>query len=321
MPDPTRRSADASGDAGAAATDVALRILLERCVRRFSLVDVGARWGFNDRWKRISDSADVLCFEPDADEAGRLNAACSPNVRYLPFGLAEVAAEQTLYVTVDPACSSVHQPIAALYEHYPALVCTTPKRTIPISCRSLDDVLAMERIADVDIVKLDTQGSELAILRGATRMLARCVLVDIEVEFNPLYAGQGLFCHVDEFLRAHGFILWRLENLVHYPTETLAAVRADMTMTADPGGSIIAPVLNGQLFWGQAQYVRAAYPRTGAESLPPEQAIPAAVVAGIYGFWDLSLELIRKTGDIELHRRVHTILESASGNGTGSRSG
>jgi len=34
-----------------------------------------------------------------------------------------------------------------------------------------------------------------------------------------------------------------------------------------------------------------------------DEAIPAAVLAGVYGFWDLSLELVRKTGDVACWQR------------------
>jgi FkbM family methyltransferase len=288
--------------------DAVLRLLLARCGRRFSLVDVGARWGINDRWARIGDVVEALCFEPDVQECDRLNAGRPSNVRYLPFGLADGEAVRDFHVTAEPACGSLYPPVAALYEHYPPLAGMTPAHTIRVPCRRLDDVLAAEGIASVDAIKLDTQGAELAILQGATRALATCALVDVEVEFNPLYGGLGLFCDVDRHLRDQGFVRWRLENLVHYAPETVAAARADMMFAAEPAAAVFTSVANGQLFWAQAQYVRAAYPRTGAETLPAEEAIRAAVLAGLYGFWDLSLELVRKTGDADLLRRLRATL-------------
>jgi Methyltransferase FkbM domain len=60
--------------------------------------------------------------------------------------------------------------------------------------------LCQNNINNVDAIKLDTQGSELDILRGATHVLPTVSLIDIEVEFNELYDGQPLFCDVDRFL-------------------------------------------------------------------------------------------------------------------------
>lgn len=71
----------------------------------------------------------------------------------------------------------------------------------------------------VDAIKLDTQGSELDILRGASRALSSCTLIEIEVEFNPIYEGQNLFCDVDRFLRDRGFVCGEyLNSCITRPT-------------------------------------------------------------------------------------------------------
>ncbi len=274
-----------------------LRLLRERAQKRFFLVDVGARWGVSERWLRLEDEADILCFEPDASECERLNTGRSPNIRYLPYALAERSVRRDLYMTAEPACSSLHRPIEALYKHYPPLAITKPEKIISVSCQKLDRVLAKEGVTDVAAIKLDTQGSELAILRGSKRALKACRLIDIEVEFNPLYQNQGLFCDIDRFLRNHGFVLWRLENLVHYAPEATPLASSSFLIATEPSASVVASIPNGQIFWAQAQYVRATYPRTGADWLPMQEACTAAALAGLYGFWDLALELIRKTKD------------------------
>ena len=64
-------------------------------------------------------------------------------------------------------------------------------------------------------MKLDTQGSELDILRGAVRAWDVRHL-EVEVAFNEIGDGAPLFGEVDSFLRANGFALWRLRDLVHY---------------------------------------------------------------------------------------------------------
>lgn len=304
-----RRNPDRDNELREKAFDDAVKLLLSRCSGRITLIDVGARWGLNEPWTRIGEAADIVCFEPDAEECARLNAQRPSNVRYLPFGLSNVEAERELYVTTAPGCSSLHRPISALYEHYPPLKVIKPERTVRIPCRRLDDVLSDKQIHAVGAIKLDTQGSELEILQGASQALESCSLVDIEVEFNPIYEGQALFSDVDSFLRHRGFVLWRLENLVHYAPEVVPAGRTRFVIAAEPSVAAAVPAPNGQLFWAQAQYVRAAYPRSGADHLPAEAAAVAALIAGVYGFWDLSLELIRKTGDAELLRTLHDTLQ------------
>jgi hypothetical protein len=51
----------------------------------------------------------------------------------------------------------------------------------------------------------------------------------------------------------------------------------------------------GQIFWAQAQYVRAEFPRTGASQLPKKSGIKAAAIVASAGFWDLALEILSKS--------------------------
>lgn len=281
-------------------SQAALDTLLSALTGPLTLVDVGARWGVHDRWAALGDHARIIGFDPDPEECERLAAASPANVRYVPLGLAETEGPRTLYVTKQPACSSLYEPIPALVAHCPALAEVMTTHTVEIPCRPLDGVLRDLDVAQVSALKLDTQGSELDILKGGIEALSHCALIDAEVEFNPIYSGQNLFCDVDRFLRDQGFVLSRLETMAHYPLEDVPAAHAQMLLHADPAPRAVTQVSNGQLFWAQAQYVRASFPRTGAESMTRAEAIPAAVLAGVYGFWDLALELVRKTGDAAL---------------------
>jgi hypothetical protein len=71
-----------------------------------------------------------------------------------------------------------------------------------ITTRRLDD---LDGLGDVDMVKIDVQGAELAVFKGAERVLSKALFVHAEVEFVELYEGQPLFAEIDQFLRASGF--------------------------------------------------------------------------------------------------------------------
>ena len=265
--------------------------LLQAC-EELNFVDVGARWGVQSRF--AVSKARIICFEPDGDECARLAQNAPPNVRYLPYGLADCAGSQTLYITREPACSSIYAPVRNLYRCYPQLSCIEPVRTVKIDCKAFDEVARLEALGPVTAMKLDTQGSELAILRGAKDALKTCSLIDIEVEFNPIYEGQALFCDIDRFLRDQGFVLWQLENLVHYSPEHMQAARRDFGIANDPERHAVE-FPGGQLFWSQAQYVRATYPRTSSATIHETEGVRAAVAASLYGFYDLAIEILRKT--------------------------
>ncbi|HDI6074557.1 TPA: FkbM family methyltransferase, partial [Escherichia coli] len=59
-----------------------------------------------------------------------------------------------------------------------------------IETKRLDDI---NDIKEVDLLKIDTQGSELNILVGGEQVLNNTLCIQLEVSFIPLYEGQPSF--------------------------------------------------------------------------------------------------------------------------------
>ncbi|MEJ3816632.1 FkbM family methyltransferase, partial [Campylobacter jejuni] len=58
----------------------------------------------------------------------------------------------------------------------------------------------------MDYLKIDVQGSELAVFQNGRRRLAEAVVIQTEVSFLPLYKKQPVFGEIDLELRSQGFI-------------------------------------------------------------------------------------------------------------------
>ena len=76
-------------------------------------------------------------------------------------------------------------------------------KKIEMPTRRLDDI---EQIEVIDFLKIDAQGSELAVLKGAAQKLSNAVCVQAEMCFVPLYIGQPLFRDIDVLLAKFGFV-------------------------------------------------------------------------------------------------------------------
>lgn len=74
---------------------------------------------------------------------------------------------------------------------------------LPVQTTRLDDVAGLP---DLDFVKMDIQGGELAALESGQARLARCAAVQLEVSFVPLYEGQPTFGDIDVWMRSRGFL-------------------------------------------------------------------------------------------------------------------
>lgn len=234
------------------------------------VVDVGCRWGVASGWAAIP-GVTVVGFDPDREECARLKEAF-PAHHFVPLALDTRSGKRKLYVTKERACSSFYRPRRELATNYSLLRVIELEYEADVETVSLDE-WAQESGLRIDFVKLDTQGSELDILRGGARALRDVSMVEVEVEFSELYEGQPLFADVDAYLRDCGFMLWDLKTLGHYRVGESSDISA------------------GQLFWSQAYYVRRKL----------QDPAKALTMAAAWGFPDL-VEAISYAGRTQTGR-------------------
>jgi FkbM family methyltransferase len=225
-------------------------LVAERAFASAPLVigDVGARQGFDRGWDVFGEHCLQIGFEPDAEECARIAAAYDarrdadlPRERIESVALWNEAGRRPLYVMRDANVASCYPPNLAFFRRLPDPSPMHVLKTVEIETTTLDRYHAATG-ARFDVLKLDVQGGELAVLQGGARQLAGHVLAVItEVEFVELYEGQPLFADVDRFLRGHGFGLFDLD------------VRRwrRRALPADFDGIRV-----GQTVWGDALYLR-----------------------------------------------------------------
>ncbi len=167
----------------------------------------------------------VTGFEPLVEAYNTLNAKKGPNETYLPYIVGD-GEEHTLYLTRMPGMVSLLKPserhLAALSGMGGRAGMCTVDATMETTTVRLDD---LAEVRHVDLLKMDIQGSELMVMRNATRHLAGAVMCLPEVSFFPLYEGQPALGEIDGELRSHGFVphcfaataLWPIETEVKTP--------------------------------------------------------------------------------------------------------
>jgi FkbM family methyltransferase len=146
----------------------------------------------------MGDQGRVLAFEPSPDNARWIRASAELN-GYRSIGLFEVAlfdadGRATLYLR---EWSGWHSLIPRRKR--------VSQESIEVETRTLDSVLAETGDPHVDVMKIDVEGVELQVLRGAQRTLADSRLIAVFLELHPGYGVDPN--EVVELLTAHGFSL------------------------------------------------------------------------------------------------------------------
>jgi FkbM family methyltransferase len=130
-----------------------------------SCIDVGAHNGTILRWMlELSPRGTHFAFEPLPHLAARLVAAF-PTVRVHEVALSDDSGQASfIHVTNDAAYSGLRPRI---YDRPDPVL-----QPITVSVTRLDDVVPPEQL--VAFIKIDVEGGEFHVLRGATRTIRRC---------------------------------------------------------------------------------------------------------------------------------------------------
>lgn len=190
---------------------------------KFVLCDIGAMDGIPKIWKTYEKFLQIIAFEPDDREFTKLIS--NENLQNLNYALAETKKNIDYYITAAHGKSSNLQPNNDLLSKYPCYQDYEVQRKITLdSCKvtSLDLLRQENLIPEIDFIKIDTQGSELSILKGGSNnILVNLLGIQVEVEFLPLYKEQPLFRDVDALLAANHFQLIDLKRYYWKRRESL----------------------------------------------------------------------------------------------------
>jgi FkbM family methyltransferase len=184
-----------------------------------TVLDIGANTGqFAKYMHGLLPEAFIYSFEPLPqcyDELLRTMAQVR-QFRGLPFALSDVCGHVPMYHNRFSPSSSL-LPMEEL--HQEAFPHTRETSVEHVEVRRLDDVAKGLTLVDDVLVKIDVQGAELHVLRGADKTIARSSVLILETSFRPLYRGQPLFDAIYNHVRAKGYIFVGCESLIRDPRD------------------------------------------------------------------------------------------------------
>ena len=171
-----------------------------------AIYDIGASTG---TWtllaKAICPHATIDAFEPleQQQREFRSTVAGLDGVSLHPFALGAKKTVHPMRVTNLPDASSLLPLADASRAHFGL----SEERAVDVQICALDAYRVQHSLPFPDLLKLDVQGYELEVLKGATTTLPAAKALIIEVSFIEYYSGQVRFHDVVEFLARQGFFV------------------------------------------------------------------------------------------------------------------
>ena len=221
------------------AGDLAMAVADHFAVSGGSAVDVGASWGLFTYHlaRRVGPSGQVYSFEPHPSNAPMLSrlAAARPHVHVTAVAVSDVAGRAELCVPEQQGrLVTAQASLAHGFDGQGVDVQSTAVTTV-----RLDD--AIPSGAEVDFVKIDVEGHEMAVLRGGSAMLRRCrpaILIEIEQRHISFPIAE-VFTQIEDL----GYQLFAITESALRPIEHFDVHRDQMSMvTSDEFRPFAMPI-------------------------------------------------------------------------------
>jgi FkbM family methyltransferase len=189
-------------------TDGCLAAMKGRGFSPKAAIDVGA---YSGEWtlalRQLFPETRVLMVEPQAAQKDRLQALTyvHEGVEFAPVLLGPAVTSGVTFYQAETGSSVLRDPG------------NTAAQSTAMPMTTLDVVTAGTHFERPDFLKLDVQGYELEVLKGAERLLESVEVVMMEVNLIAVYEGAPLVHEVVSYMAARGFRVYDICTFFRRP--------------------------------------------------------------------------------------------------------
>lgn len=170
------------------------------------LCDIGA---YKGHWSFVMQQLNaqlqsVVMFEPQAKLISHLRDRELGGVKKKIYQCALGDREQHLTLAGGTPSASLYEVAENQLRYFPG---STNQESEVAEVKVLDDVYAKEGLEYPDLIKMDVQGYELNVLRGARSVLAHARYLVIELSLREFYNGQPPLWELWRFLDEEQYVM------------------------------------------------------------------------------------------------------------------
>lgn len=188
------------------------------------ILDVGAHKGESVRFfKEIFPECKIYSFEPDPDNFKELEKCCVEiNAAH---GGGAVALNQAVgdqsglvqFFKQDISHLGGLLPINKRSEDSLGYAVKALNQSIYVQAVTLDQFFIENRLQHIDLLKIDVQGFEAAVLNAAKKVLQKTSCCTVEVSFYDFYGNSSSLLLVEHAMQNAGMILWDISKVSKNP--------------------------------------------------------------------------------------------------------
>jgi FkbM family methyltransferase len=168
------------------------------------LYDIGSNEGM---WAETLAELDprleeIVFFEPQSKYQEQLKDFKPAHIRRRVFQ-AGLSDENTELEITGGSASASFLPVDETY----AFKADVKQESEKVTVYRLDDMVGIHNLPVPDVIKIDVQGYEYRVLKGALQTLAKTKFLVLELSFDEFYKGQEPLSMILALLEQHHFIL------------------------------------------------------------------------------------------------------------------
>ena len=185
-----------------------------------SIIDIGAASG---EWTKelisIYPNANYLMVEPLEENRSNLRLLCSNNTNILFWnGIVSSFNGESKF--------NVHRDQSSIFSS------EFKGTTTLVKVKTLDSLLSEINISNVDAIKIDVQGAELEVLKGAEKSISLCKVIQMEVSFRKIYENAPCAHELIKYMADKGFRIFDIADTFKRK-EDRALLQADIFFVSD----------------------------------------------------------------------------------------
>jgi len=203
--------------------------------KKLTVIDVGANVGQSvDRFLKLFSKVEIWSFEPYIKnyEILKEKETKIASLKCFNLGLGDKKKKIPFYLQQDSGSCSAYKlnlkdknlKLRKKKNYLKDKNTFSIKQNIKINTKTninidtLDNVCKINNINFIHILKIDTQGYELKVLKGSKNILAKTLIIEAEIIFSDIYTKKTTLGEIENYLKQFGFVLWEIPYINKFIT-------------------------------------------------------------------------------------------------------